>query len=357
MCLVWGLACLLGLWCVGLSVWLLCASGDSHISGKFVCRFVVLRKSHGEATWHNGSMASKGKPSPRSAVSPLSDAQVKRLAAEHTLVNPCNNHPCGPRVDNIEEINAQNPRATAVLRDMVKCDLRSHSRNYAWGLENVPETGPFITVCTHITLYDVFIPMIGMFDQGRRPRFMAKAEMAKWPFVGWGLKTVGMQAVQRHSGKARAIEEESVKIVTSGRPLTVWPEGTLTRDPKKWPMTCKNGAAYVALESSRRLGMQVPLFPCVVWGAASINHLAPWPRKNVVMHYGDQLDYADLLEGYETWGDEPPARNVEVLTNRIRTVLEANEAEIRGEEPPAEGVWDYRLMQRVPRSEFPTTLD
>ena len=33
------------------------------------------------------TMASKGKPSPRSAVSPLSDEQVKRLAARHTLVD------------------------------------------------------------------------------------------------------------------------------------------------------------------------------------------------------------------------------------------------------------------------------
>jgi len=75
------------------------------------------------------------------------------------------------------------------------------------------------------------------------------------------------------------------------------------------------------------------------------------------MHYGDRLDYADLLEGSEDWGEEPPAVNVEVLTNRIRAVLERDEAEIRGEEPPAEGVWDYRLMQRVPREYFPTTLE
>ena len=38
-------------------------------------------------------------------------------------------------------------------------------------------------------------------------------------------------------------------------------------------------------------------------------------------------------------------------------MLERDEAEIRGEEPPAEGVWDYRLMQRVPREYFPTTLE
>ena len=94
-----------------------------------------------------------------------------------------------------------------------------------------------------------------------------------------------MQPVQRHSGKAKQIEETSIDILTSGRPLTVWPEGTVTRDPKKWVMSIKEGVGYIALESSRRLGHQVPLYPAVTWGAASINHWWPWPRKNVVMCY------------------------------------------------------------------------
>ena len=68
---------------------------------------------------------------------------------------------------------------------------------------------------------------------------MAKAEMAKWPLIGKWFQLVGMQPVQRHSGKAKQIEETSIDILTSGRPLTVWPEGTVTRDPKKWVMSIK----------------------------------------------------------------------------------------------------------------------
>ena len=51
-------------------------------------------------------------------------------------------------------------------------------------MEHVPETGPFITAATHVTMYDVFVPMVSLFHQGRRPRYMAKAEMAKWPLIG-----------------------------------------------------------------------------------------------------------------------------------------------------------------------------
>ena len=130
----------------------------------------------------------------------------------------------------------------------------------------MPETGPFITAATHVTMYDVFVPMVSLFHQGRRPRYMAKAEMAKWPLIGKWFQLVGMQPVQRRAGKAKAIEETSVEILTSGRPLTVWPEGTVTRDPQKWPMSMKNGVGVIALESSRRLGCQVPLYCAVTWG-------------------------------------------------------------------------------------------
>ena len=190
--------------------------------------------------------------------------------------------------------------------------------------------------------------MMSLFHMGRRPRYMAKAEMAKWPLIGKWFRLVGMQPVQRHSGKAKQIEETSIDILTSGRPLTVWPEGTVTRDPKKWVMSIKEGVGYIALESSRRLGHQVPLYPAVTWGAASINHWWPWPRKNVVMCYDHALDYSDLLADMDSWGEEPPAEAVNELMwrvlKRMNTVLE----EIRGEQFPAEGYWDYRSMSRKP---------
>ena len=292
-------------------------------------------------------MASKGKPSPRSAVKPLSNAQVSRLAKAHTLVDPMHDLPTGPdRTINEAEIAAQNPKGTSRLLKGVDVVFRASCRTYAWGLDNIPETGPFITAATHVTMFDVFVPMASLFHMGRRPRYMAKAEMAHWPLIGKWFQIVGMQPVQRRSGKARAIEETSVEILTSGRPLTVWPEGTVTRDPKKWPMSMKNGVGVIALEASRRLGYQVPLFCAVTWGAASINHWWPWPRKNVVMCYDAQLDYADLLVDSESWGDEPPVELADELTRRVRVRMTQVMAEIRGERAPS-GYWDYRTRSRV----------
>lgn len=291
-------------------------------------------------------MASKGKPSPRSAVKPLSDEQVARLDAKHHLVDPTRYYPTGPRTPNTAEINAQNPKATERLLEGVSKVLHNRSKVRAWGLERVPETGTFITAASHVTMYDVFVPMMSLFHMGRRPRYMAKAEMAKWPLIGKWFQLVGMQPVPRRSGQAKAIEEESIKIITSGRPLTIWPEGTVTRDPKKWVMSLKPGIGYIALESSRRLGRQVPIFCAVTWGAASINQWWPWPRKNVVMCYDEQLDYADLLADMDSWGEEPPADKVSELTMRVFRRMNEVMEEIRGERMPAEGYWDYRNMRR-----------
>ncbi|MBM6700373.1 1-acyl-sn-glycerol-3-phosphate acyltransferase [Bifidobacterium pullorum subsp. saeculare] len=293
-------------------------------------------------------MASKGKPSPRSAVRPLSDGQVARLAQRHRLVDPTRYYPTGPRTPNTAEIEAQNPKATERLLEGVSIVLRNRSKVRAWGLEHVPETGPFITAASHVTMYDVFVPMMSLFHMGRRPRYMAKAEMAHWPLIGKWFQLVGMQPVERHSGKAKAIEETSVGILTSGRPLTLWPEGTVTRDPQKWVMSIKEGVGYIALEASRRLGRQVPLFCAVTWGAGSINQWWPWPRRNVVMCYDDRLDYADLLEGCESWGEEPPADLVDELTDRVFRRMNAVMEEIRGERFPEAGMWDYRTMRRRP---------
>ncbi|BDR53571.1 1-acyl-sn-glycerol-3-phosphate acyltransferase [Bombiscardovia nodaiensis] len=274
---------------------------------------------------------------------------MAQLAQHHRLVDPTRYYPTGPRTPNQAEIDEQNPKATDRLLEGTSRVVRASCKTYAWGLEQVPQTGTFITAATHVTQFDVFIPMMALFHMGRRPRYMAKAEMAHWPLIGRWFQLVGMQPVPRRSGKAQEIEGESIKIITSGRPLTIWPEGTVTRDPLKWPMSLKPGVGIIALKSSKALGRMVPLFPCVTWGAASINHWWPWPRKNVVTCYDHALDYSDLLADMDSWASEPPKEAVDELCRRLRERLEVIMAEIRGIDPPAEGYFDYPTMTRKPR--------
>lgn len=292
-------------------------------------------------------MSSKGRPSPRSAVKPLSDAQVKKLASQYDLVDCTKPFPTGRIEPNEKEIQEQNPSTTRRLVAGAAAVLRSQAKIQAWGLDNIPAQGQYICAATHVTQFDVFVPMLAMFQMGRRPRYMAKAEMARWPIIGRWFQAVGMQPVPRRSGQARQIEEESIKILTGGRPLAIWPEGTVTRDPQKWPMSMKNGVGFIALEASRRLGRQIPLFCAVTWGAASINHAWPWPRKNVVMCFDEQLDYSDLLKDMDSWGDEPPVELANELARRIRVHMKDVMANIRGVKAP-DTFFDYRIMKEVP---------
>lgn len=299
-------------------------------------------------------MVSPGKPSPGRSVPALSTEQVERLGARHRLVDPTHymygrlHHP------NKEEIDAQNPQSTERWLAAASATTRLRSRTRAYGVEHIPERGVFICAASHVTQLDVFVPMQTLFHLGRRPRFMAKAELLHWPIVGKALLSVGMQPVERRSGKAKSIEEESISILTAGRPLTIFPEGTVTRDPKKWPMSLKPGLAIIALEASHRLGFQVPIFPAVTWGGASINNWWPWPRKNIVLGIGGAIDYSDLLADPTTWQADcsPTQAAVAELTERVRRQMEMIMSEIRGEKPPAAGMWDYRLAHRVPRPQL-----
>ena len=295
-------------------------------------------------------MTSPGKPSPFHLIPPLKNKQVALLSKRHRLIDPTRKL-CGggflrrPCPLDSTYINIPIERR---LMEAAMAFVRARAKVYCWGIENVPEDGPFILANTHITQLDVLIPMGCMHNLGRYPRFMAKAEILRWPFIGKWLAALAMQPVRRRSGKTKEIETNSIKSLVAGQPLAIWPEGTLTRDPDKWPMTFKLGMAEIALTASKKLGYPIPLLVAVTWGAASIRNFAPFPRKNVVLAITPPVEYADLLEG--DW-QEPPKENALKLNWRVHKVMEKLEGEIRGEKPPAAGVWDYHNSMRHPLGE------
>ena len=295
-------------------------------------------------------MTSPGKPSPFHLIPPLKNKQVALLAKRHRLIDPTRKL-CGggflrrPCPLDSAYINVPVERR---LMAAAMAFVRARAKVYCWGIENVPEDGPFILANTHITQLDVLIPMGCMHNLGRYPRFMAKAEILHWPLIGRWLSALAMQPVKRRSGKTMEIEADSIKSLVSGQPLSIWPEGTLTRDPDKWPMTFKLGMAEIALTASKKLGYPIPLLVAVTWGASSIRNFAPFPRKNVVLAITPPVEYGDLLEG--DWAEPPKERAIE-LNHRVHKIMERLEGEIRGEKPPAAGVWDYHTSSRRPLEE------
>jgi 1-acyl-sn-glycerol-3-phosphate acyltransferase len=193
--------------------------------------------------------------------------------------------------------------------------------------EKIPADGGCIVVFNHISEVDPLIAAHMMYDHGRIPRYLAKANLFKNRFLGFFLRACGQIPVERLSKDAAGAFDAAVAAVRRGELVVVYPEGTITRDPDLWPMVGKSGAARIALET------RAPVVPIGQWGAQEV--LAPYarkpdlfPRKRIDMKVGDPVDLADLYDLERT-----PAV-VKQATDRIMTALTGLVEEVRGESAP-----------------------
>lgn len=82
---------------------------------------------------------------------------------------------------------------------------------------------PVLYVCNHISWSD--IPVLG----GMVPlRFLSKAEVGRWPVIGWLAEQAGTLFIQRGSGKAGHTRQEIAHTLGQGQSVLVFPEGTTT---------------------------------------------------------------------------------------------------------------------------------
>jgi len=82
---------------------------------------------------------------------------------------------------------------------------------------------PVLYVSNHISWSD--IPVLG----GQVPlRFLSKAEVGRWPVIGWLARQAGTLFIQRGSGKAGQARDEIADTLRRGQSVLVFPEGTTT---------------------------------------------------------------------------------------------------------------------------------
>jgi 1-acyl-sn-glycerol-3-phosphate acyltransferase len=146
----------------------------------------------------------------------------------------------------------------------------------------------------HLSWYDPLVAAHFVNDNGRPVRFLAKAEIFKVPVLGAILKSAGQIPVQRGNSDAAAGSlRAAFAAIEDKQCVVIYPEGTLTRDPKLWPMTAKTGAARIALTTG------APVIPAAQWGPQEV--LAPYskrpkffPRKTMHVWAGPEVDLDDL---------------------------------------------------------------
>ena len=171
------------------------------------------------------------------------------------------------------------------------------------GVEHMPRTGPFIVVTNHCSNLDP--PILGWatgHQIGRVVHFMAKAEMRRWPIVGWMASQTGVYFIRR--GEAdRAAQRFSLEALAAGRPIAMFVEGTRSRNGRL--KAGRNGAALLAIRSG------APVVPVGIAGTQRIfpgRSRVPRPTRVSVRigeplrlpHQPDgRIDRATLAEGTE----------------------------------------------------------
>lgn len=201
--------------------------------------------------------------------------------------------------------------------------------------ERIPPAGGCVIAANHVSHLDPLTFALFVYEQGRIPRFLAKAAVFKVPGIGSVLRSAGQIPVHRLTADADQALDAAIDAVREGEAVVVYPEGTITRAPGLWPMTGRTGAARIALTAG------VPVIPVAQWGA---NHvLRPYerlprllPRKTVWARAGDPVDLDDL-RGQPTTPDL-----LHEASERIMRDITALLAPIRDEEPPAGGLFDPR---------------
>lgn len=87
--------------------------------------------------------------------------------------------------------------------------------------QGAPATGPALLVSNHISWSD--IPVLG----GTVPlRFLSKAEVGRWPVIGWLARQAGTLFIVRGGGRAREARQEIATTLCGGQSVLIFPEGT-----------------------------------------------------------------------------------------------------------------------------------
>lgn len=153
------------------------------------------------------------------------------------------------------------------------------------GLENVPKTGGVVICGNHRSNHD---PVVLAISQKRQVSFMAKEQLTKVPVLGLLLRNVGVFPVKRGSGDIGAVKK-AIEIVSNGRMLSIFPEGTRNKTKEKL-IEFKTGAALIAYRANATIQ------PCAIFGNYKL-------LSRLTIVYGNPISL-------DKYGEKPNLANV-----------------------------------------------
>ncbi|HEY7147117.1 MAG TPA: lysophospholipid acyltransferase family protein [Streptosporangiaceae bacterium] len=208
-----------------------------------------------------------------------------------------------------------------LLYGLIKHDWR--------GKEHFPRSGGMILAANHLSYADVLAVALYSYRAGRYPVFLAKSSLFDIPVLGYIVRKLGQLPVYRNATDAALVLKDAELGIRNGASVIFYPESTVTRDPAKWPMVAKTGAARLALSTG------APVVPVAHWGAQEIlpygsfrPHLLP--RKTVRIVAGPPVDLSAFA------GQPLTSQVLREATAVIMKDITGLLAGLRGETPPDE---------------------
>ncbi|MCL7944332.1 lysophospholipid acyltransferase family protein [Marinobacter sp. ATCH36] len=140
--------------------------------------------------------------------------------------------------------------------------------------KGIPDNGPVLYVSNHISWSD--IPVLG----GMVPlHFLSKAEVGRWPIIGWLANQAGTLFIQRGSGKAGLARREIANTLGQGRSVLVFPEGTTTAGVTVLPFHSR------LLQAAADAGVDIQPISIGYLRNGHPDHLAPFIGDDEFQHH------------------------------------------------------------------------
>jgi 1-acyl-sn-glycerol-3-phosphate acyltransferase len=139
------------------------------------------------------------------------------------------------------------------------------------GMERINPAETYIFMCNHVSNLDppILIPMLP-----RRTSVLVKKELFQVPILGQAMRMGDLVAVDRRNREAAVNSmREAEEVMARGLNMTVFPEGTRSRDGRLLPF--KKGPFYLAMDSG------VPVVPITILGSESL-----MPKGSTLIHAG-----------------------------------------------------------------------
>jgi len=152
-------------------------------------------------------------------------------------------------------------------------------RFYAWvlsrlvyrfkvrGDEHIPDSGPALLVCNHVSFVDAVLLMAA---SPRPIRFLMDHRIFRVPVLGWLFKLAKAIPIAPQKEDPAAYErafQQAAQVLREGDLLGIFPEGAITRDGQLQPF---KGGVKKILDAAQAEGLEVPVVPMALtnlWGS------------------------------------------------------------------------------------------